>query len=234
MKSIFLHLCLIGATNFMLTYSCFATSDPLYYYKEKENIKYLCDHDEVYKFSRTEKIGLISLSITDMEFESGDADSLNVSYSGYRISTKIFNEKLYSDFIASIAKHNEKLEIDLSIDKSRDEKFRQCLRSSGQSKFSDMQRCSAEADAFVGAKYGNAIGQFYCRIKIKRREFPILSYSECVVRSDNELRYRQSFLELTDLNYFEPSTVQEGITRMLDQHVKSLSEVFVLAKQCNP
>jgi hypothetical protein len=122
--------------------------------------------------------------------------------------------------------------IDLGIEAEYRGKARSCVSNlDGPAGFEGVEKCRAEASAFIAAKHGNSIGQLYCNIRIKGVDYPVLTYSSCSVNADSKLEYNRGF-ELTDINAFEPSTIEGGLIRMLDEHIRNLSDVFVLAAKC--
>jgi hypothetical protein len=213
-----------------LARTAYGESAPFAFYRDADNLEYLCFDSDIFKYARMTQIGKIHLSVTDFDYGSGDARTLGVFFDTDDLIHS--NAKLYDKFVQSVKTHNSTAIIDLGIEAEFRGKSRSCVSNlDGTAGIEGVEKCHAEATAFIGAKHGNSIGQFYCNIGIKGVNYPVLTHSSCSVNADSELEYNRGF-ELTDINAFEPSTIEEGLIRMLDDHIRNLSDVFVLAAKC--
>jgi hypothetical protein len=206
-------------------------SAPFSFYREADNLEYLCFDSDIFKYARMTQIGRIHLSVKDFEYGSGDARALGVFFDTDDLVHS--NAKMYDRFVESVKTHNRAAIIDFGIEAEYRGKSRSCVSNlDGTAGLEGIEKCHAEATAFIGAKHGNSIGQFYCNIQIKGMNYPVLTYSSCSVNADIRLEYNRRF-ELTDINAFEPSTIEVGLIRMLDEHIRNLSDVFALAAKCD-
>ena len=203
--------------------------------RNKRYINFICNKADLKKFRGATKIGYINLSIKDFNHESGDAKALGVK-SGYDSATKSYeNQEALDNFIEIIKKHNAGREVALQIGDDGKEFHTKCY-DEGRKNSTDyanvLSKCRSKQKAYLLAKYGNAIGQFYYNFKIKGTTFPILVKSKYSVSLSGEIKYNNEEYQLTDINYLEESTVKQGLLQLMDQHIETLSEIFEIAQIC--
>ena len=225
-------------TLITVSYS-YSSPRPFHLLKNPKNVDlvrgYFCDQKDGHKFARNKVIASINLVIGDFISKSGDAKYLNVNY-GSIISPKDItsNRDLYESFKGSIKKYNSDKEYAQQIEDKKHSQIMDCLFNEQKKNPNDtfpLDKCNAKLNSKVEAKYGNALVRFECDLSIKGIEFPVLVKSKCKIKVGEKRFYHDTF-NLTDINAFEETTIKQGLKRLLDEHVKNLSEVFEVAKMC--
>lgn len=192
---------------------------------------YYCSDEKYLRFKRGNQIATVHLSIKDFIYNSGDAKNLSIDFDKYDKKSES-NNGIYESFLASVKNHNSGKEVALFIANENEEVLKKCAaENSGKEGFSWIDKCRAKQASYIGAKYGNALLQFYCHLQVKGTRYPILLRSRCSINASEKLEYSK-LNELTDINAFEESTIKEGVKRLLDEHVKNLSKVFEVIKLC--
>mgnify|MGYP004216793519 FL=1 len=218
----------------LVAFSSVATagSKPNTFWMDREEKPGICYGNSHHLYARSKLIGYAHLSISNFESESDDVEELGVEVK----RSDGLGLDIYEEFLKSIREHNPALDFRPELEVDADKKRQECLDNSRNSKedfFIRYQKCRAESSAFISSVYGNAITQFFCNVKIKDKRFPILAYTGCSINIGSKFEYRgENARELTDIRAFEPSSVKQGLVRMLDQHVEELSKIFELVKRC--
>lgn len=197
---------------------------------DKIIVKYMCDN-HLGKYFRAKQIAKAELFIEDFKYKSGDVDLLGIGINPISILKKndIRKEEIYNSFIESIKTHNPEREIAFYIYDEFEQYNKKCYKPK---KGKDhRKKCRKKAESYISAKYGNATVKFFCKLKVKGTKYPILIESNCSVAASDNFSGDKN-VELHDLDALKETTIKDGVKRLLDRQIESLSELFDIAKQC--
>ncbi len=212
----------------MLSSAAQASSDKYTRMLNSDN-NYFCLDSERYRFKRATTIGKISLSVRDFDYNSGDAEFLNAAVTQTNLMKQKSNQNIMSKYVKSVQENFSGLNISLNIAEQASDKFLDCLKNNnGNDQFTI---CQAEQESFVASKFGNEIVSIFCNLRIKGRKFPILVYSKCSIDASSEMSWNFG-QEIDDIHALEPSSIEAGVTRILDNHIRELSKIIPLANRC--
>jgi hypothetical protein len=190
-----------------------------------------CKDEKFLKLKNGKQIVKIDLIIGDFIYESGNAKALGIERK-YDLNGPIKlkgSVDINDSFINSIKKYNPDKEIAFYISDDRNTFTTNCYSEPRKNK---NQRCIEKAESYISAKYGNALIRYSCSLDVKGSTFPILLQSKCSIKVGEKPDYSED-LELTDINYFEGTSIKQGVMRLLDEHAKNLSTIFEKVKLCN-
>lgn len=186
-------------------------------------------------FGRAKTVGLVSLTIVNVTYDSGDVEHLEIGYSGF--SGRDTNATLMTQFVSHVENAFEPYgrAVDVSIGESVGKVRAECFRNNMDDGAKAFQRatghCEGKATTFARAMFGPDILQLHCNMKVKGREYPIITSTNCSVTSSADFKYNAQYAA-TFLDVIEESNPVKGVSSLLKVYAGRMATILDVAKMC--
>ncbi len=220
--------CLGNTRSFFTAVSCHAATDLQ---------KVLFCEEPYNKFREIRYWGAIRIELYDLDLGSNDTNALNLHDSkafdkSYWIPKKTIMDHFESEFNRLIKRNIPYYDADQGGSKRLGDVL---ARSKEQNKSVEqaMSEFSLQERLRRQKLYGDNPGVLYCRIRVKRHEFPVLFEIKSSISGDKEMKHDEpSLLKVEDVGYSTPANIEAEIEKAITAQLEILSENFWLVRNC--
>ncbi len=190
------------------------------------------------KFREIKYWGAIRIELYDFNLGSNDTNVLNLhdinhNFNGaYWIPKREmrdwFRSEVNKTLIGNIPFHDA----DQGASERLGEILKQC-KGDHKSIYDAMNEYRLEERFRRQKLYGDNPGVIYCRIRVKRNEFPVLFDIKLSIGADNDMKNDEpSLLTVEDMGYSTPENIETEIKKSITAKLKTLSENFWFVRNC--